>query len=82
MKDSVKGIIWMSFVLFLTIVWDIVYVFCMTIFIEDSKDLLTGILFCVGFTILTIPWNFVVIRGFCDAIERRKLEKQKEENGK
>ena len=72
----------MVVVLLFTAVWDVAYAISMYVIIKDSKDILTMVLFCAGFTMLTIPWNFVAIRGFCDAIERRKLEKQKEEDGK
>ena len=82
MKDSVKGIIWMVVVLLFTAVWDVAYVVSMKIFISDSKDLFTCVVFCAGFTALTIPWNFVAIRGFRDALERYKLEKKDDEPGK
>ena len=82
MKDSVRSIIWMVVVLLITAIWDVAYVASMVTFVKDSKDLLTCVLFCAVFTALTIPWNFVAIRGFCDAINRYKFEKKNEQSGK
>ena len=68
MKPQLKDYLWMCVVLFLTVVWDFIFLFSIVYFFKNSDDPLVAVMFTLIFGVLTIPWNVFVIRGFREAL--------------